>query len=455
MTKFFTEINTLVKLALPVSLAQLAMMGMSATDVLIAGQAGTEELAGMNLGANIWNLIILFFMGVGFATQPLVAKQFGANNDTGVKHQLHQSIWMCFGLGILATLTVYLAAWGMQFVQFENNMRLVARQYLFVIGISALPLTMIAALRGSLEAMSLTRVVFLINFAAFLINIPLDYMLVHGLWGMPQLGGVGCALASAILIWVMFFASLLVLKFHRKIRDKHLLSNIEPANKTTILKTVKIGLPISISIIIEMSMFAGSGILIAKFGSIETGAHAVAITVASLSFMLYMGIGQGITIRGSQLLGAKRPEQAWYAIKSGTIFNVVLATFVCIVFVLFAEPFIRLFSDDESLIPLAVVLLYFGAAFQIVDSAQVSAVFGLRAYQDTVSPPKHQFVAFWLIGLPIGVGLAFYGTDLGLAGAKGMWMGMVVSLFVAGVLLLKRLSARASHDNHLDASVIN
>lgn len=439
MTKFLTEINSLVKLALPVSLAQLAMMGMSATDVLIAGQAGTVELAGMNLGANIWNLIILFFMGVGFATQPLVAKQFGAKNDVGIKHQLHQSMWMCLGLGVLATLVVCVVAWLMQFIEFETNMRAVASQYLYVISVSALPLTMIAALRGSLEGMSLTRVVFLINFAAFLINIPLDYILVHGLWGMPKLGGVGCALATTILIWLVFIASFLVLKFHHKIRAKQLLTNFEPVHKSTISKTFKIGLPISISIIIEMSMFSGSGILIAKFGSLETGAHAVAITVASLSFMLYMGIGQGITIRASQLLGAKQQEQAWYAIKSGAVFNVVLATFVCIAFVAFTEPLIRLFSDDESLIPLAVVLLYFGAAFQIVDSAQVSAVFGLRAYHDTVSPPKYQFIAFWLFGLPIGIGLAFYGDGLGLAGAKGMWIGMVVSLFVASVLLLRRL----------------
>jgi len=309
--------------------------------------------------------------------------------------------------------------------------------------VSALPLTMIAALRGSLEGMSLTRVVFWINFAAFLINIPLDYIFVHGLWGLPRLGGVGCALASAILIWAVFFANLFVLKFHREIRNRKLLSNFQGYNKATILKTFKIGLPISLSIMIEISMFAGSGILIAQFGSIETGAHAVAITVASLSFMLYMGIGQGITIRASQLLGAEQPKQAWYAIKSGAIFNMILSVFVCIVFLLFTEPLIRLFSADESLIPLAVILLYFGAAFQIVDSAQVAAVFGLRAYQDTVSPPKYQFIAFWLLGLPLGIGLAFNGESLGLEGAKGMWMGMVVSLLFASVLLLRRLNVVA------------
>lgn len=443
MSKFITEINALVKLALPVSLAQMATMGMSATDVLIAGQAGTQELAGMTLGANTWNLVILFFMGIGFATQPLVAKQFGANNDQGVKHQLHQSMWMCFGFGLLAMLCVLLVSWAIQFIGYEPYMLSVAGDYLFVIAFSALPLTMISALRGSLEGMSLTRVVFFINLAAFIINIPLDYVLVHGLYGFPRLGGVGCAFASLFLIWAIFIGCLVVLTFHQRLRDKALLQTFQRPDRATIIKTIALGLPIGCSIIIEMSLFSGSGILIAKFGSTEAGAHAVAITVASLSFMLYMGIGQGVTIRASQLLGAQQPDEAWYAIKAGTLLNLVISIFICMIFIVFTEPLIRLFSNDPSLIPLAVVLLYFGAAFQIVDSLQVAAIFALRAYHDTSSPPKYQFIAFCVFGLPIGVGLAFYGEKFGLGGAKGMWMAMVVSLFVVGVLLLRRLKAVA------------
>ena len=443
MTKFAVEISALTKLAVPVSLAQLAVMGMSATDVIIAGQAGTTDLAGMNLGANIWNLISLFFMGISFATQPLVAKQFGANNDDGIKHQLHQSLWMCLCIGLLAMLCVLFAAWGIQFVDYDDGMKAVARGYLYVISCSALPIVLMGALRGTLEGMSLTKVLFYINFSAFLINIPLDYILVNGLFGVPALGGVGCALATTLLVWLMFLACIVVVISHRRLAGKNLLQHFQKPNKKTIFNTVKVGLPIGISILIEMSLFAGSGILIAYFGEIEVGAHAVAITIASMSFMLYMGIGQGITIRASQLLGAGEPEQAWYAIKSGTYFNLILSVLLCIVFVIFTEPLVRLFSKDDALIPLAVVLLYFGAAFQIVDSLQVAAMFGLRAYQDTATPPKYQFFAFWVFGLPLGVYLSFNDTLFGLNGAKGMWFAMVVSLLVVGILLLKRLKTVA------------
>ncbi len=445
---FTTEVSALVKLAAPVSLAQLALVGMSATDVLIAGRASTLDLAGMNLGANTWNMVILFFMGIGLATQPLVAKYFGANDQAGVKHQLHQSMWMCLALGVLATLVVWLSAWGMQFIRYEANMLRIARDFLFAISLCAIPMCLIPAARGTLEGMSLTREVFLINFAAFLLNIPLDYALVNGAYGFPRLGGVGCAWATVLLMWLAFLANLGVLKFHPKVRGSDILSRFEPPNYAAVRKTLALGLPIGASIVVELSMFSGAGIMIAKFGEVEASAHAVAIVVASMSFMLYMGLGQGVTIRASQLLGAGLADAAWYSIKAGTVFNLMLSVLFCTLFVVFTRPLVELFSSDPEVIKLAVVLLYFGAAFQIVDCLQIAVICALRAYHDTASPPKYQLFAFWVVGVPLGVGLSFYNWWPGLEGAKGMWLGMVVSLTLVSVMLLWRLATfvRVSED---------
>lgn len=439
MNNISTEIKTLVKLALPVSLAQLAMVGMTATDVLIAGQAGTVDLAGMNLGANTWNMIVFFFVGIGFATQPLVAKQFGAKNDAGIKHQLQQSIWMCFGLGIIATLAVLTGAQLLLLAPLESGMRLIAHNYLTAIALCALPLTMIPALRGSLEGMSLTGAVFLVNFTAFILNIPLDYVLVHGLYGFPKLGGVGCAWATVMLTWAMFIALLMIVKWHKQLQDKKLLVNFSRPHKTNIIKTLKLGLPIGVSIVIELGMFCGAGVMIAMFGTVQASAHAVAITIASMSYVLYMGLGQGVTIRASQFLGAQKPDQAWYSVKVGIGFNLIIAFIVALTFLLFNEAIVRLFTTDTDVIALAVILLLFGAAFQLADSLQVSVICALRAYHDTSSPPKYQLVAFWVFGLPLGVGLAFYHWWPGLEDAKGMWTAMVASLFAVGLMLWWRL----------------
>jgi len=439
MNKVREELRALIRLALPVSLAQLSLVGMTATDVLIAGNASTVDLAGMNLGANTWNMVALFFMGVGFATQPLVAKNFGAKDAAAVKTQMQQSIWLCLLMGVFCTGLVSLVALGMELLSLEPQMLSIATEYLLVMSLCAVPFCLQPALRGTLEGMNFTTAVFVIIFSAFLLNIPLDYVLVNGLYGFPRLGGVGCAWATVILVWMMVGAMLLVLKFHPKIRNRQLFSGFQWPKRQAIKATWQLGFPIGLAIVIELSMFCGAGMLIAFFGPIEVGAHAVAITIASLSFMLYNGLAQGVTIRASQFLGAMRPGRAVYTVKAGIAFNLSLAALACLLFVLFNESIVRLFTQDPAVVGLAVILLYYGAAFQIVDCLQVAVVFALRAYQDTVTPPKVMFVGFFLIGLPLGIWLGFYAGLPQFAGAKGLWFGMVGSLFLVGVLLLRHL----------------
>ena len=435
----YKEIKALVPLALPVSLSHLAMVGMGATDVLIAGQAGTIELAGMNLGSNIWNMISLFFMGISFATQPLVAKQFGRKSEKGIKHQFNQSLWLCFVMGLVAALSVLIAAKLLLFAPFEESIRDVAYGYLMMMVFAALPSTLLPVLRGTLEAMNQTRIVFSVVLVAFLLNIPLDYVLVNGLYGFPKLGGIGCGLASMLLIWLMLGVFVLIVRYNAAVKNLRLLTQIPAPDKSTITSTFKLGVPIGISIFIELSMFSGAGVLIAVFGANSASAHAVALTTASLSFMLYFGIGQGITIRASQYLGAQLPNKAWYTIKIGITLNIALSIFFCMVFLIFDQQIIQLFSSDVDVIELAVALLAFAAIFQIADALQVSIISALRAFHDTSSPPKYQFLSFWVFGLPVGIGLSFYGWVPGLGGAKGLWLAMVISLFVVGILLFRRL----------------
>lgn len=424
---------------------------MSATDVLIAGQASTLDLAGLNLGVNAWNMVILFFMGIGFATQPLIAKCYGANDKDGLKHQLHQSMCLCLVLGLIATLVIWGLAWALNFIDYEPQLLSIATSFLLVISACAIPMSLIPAVRGTLEGMSLTREVFAINFAAFLVNIPLDYILVNGLYGLPKLGGVGCAWATVILMWLAFLINLWMLNSHPKLRQRGLLKQLEKPKLSTIYKTTRLGLPIGVSIVIELSMFAGAGMMIAKFGVIAAGAHAVAIIVASMSFMLYYGLGQGVTIRASQFLGANQPQAAWYTIKVGTGFNLVVSCIFCLSFILFNEFLVGLFSDDPEVIDLAISLLYYGAAFQIVDCLQVAIICALRAYHDTDSPPKYQLFAFGVIGIPLGVGLSFYNWLSPISGPQGMWFAMVVSLTLVSLMLLARLINHAKELNAVKA----
>jgi MATE family multidrug resistance protein len=439
MSKLSVEISALLKLAVPVALSQLAIMGMGTTDTVLAGHAGTMELAGLSLGNNIWAMIILFFFGIGTITQALVGRFYGAQDFNALRYQLYQSMWLTFACGIVGTVTVLLGAELLLHSNFEPVMAERAHAYLQAIAWGALPMCMIPAFRGSLEAMGLTGAALLINFVAFLINIPLDYALVYGVWGLPKLGAVGCAWASAFLLWLSVFANAALLHWHSHIRHLKIFSRIALPDKEAILKTLMLGLPIGFSILIEMSMFSGAGMLIATYGPIAAGAHSIAISVASASFMIYLGLAQGVTIRASQKLGALKYDEARYSVKVGISFNMLLALFISIVFFAYREPLANLYSSDDAVVSLAIQFMLFGALFQIVDCLQAAAIAALRAYHETASPPRYQIFAYWIVGLPLGIALGFYLDIPLISGPQGFWFAMVVSLLIAGLLMLRKL----------------
>lgn len=439
MSKLTIEVSALLKLAVPVALSQLAIMGMSTTDTILAGHASTLELAGLSLGNNVWAMVILFFFGISSITQALVGRYYGARDYDALRTQLYQSLWLSFGLGLIGTLCVLLGAELLLLGNFEPQMAGRAHAYLQAIAWGALPMCMLPAMRGSLEAMSLTGAALSINLVAFAINIPLDYAMVYGVWGFPKLGAVGCAWASAILLWSSLLANAALLQWHSKIKHLHLFNQFALPDWRVLAKTFSLGLPIGFSILIEMSMFSGAGMFIAFFGPVAAGAHSIAISVASASFMIYLGLGQGVTIRASQKLGAMLVDDARYSVRVGLSFNLLMSVAISILYLFFRQPLASLFSSDPVVVDLAVSLLLFGAIFQIVDCLQTATISALRAYHETASPPRYQIFAFWIIGLPLGVGLGFYSDVPYLSGPQGFWFAMVVSLLIAGLLMLRRL----------------
>ena len=451
MSKLFIEISSLTKLALPVALSQLAIIGMGTTDVLLVGRSSTDELAALSLGNNIWNIVILFFFGIRSITQALVGRLYGANDLDGLRSQLHQSLWLTLGLGVLGVWSILLAASLITHAGFELSMALRAKEYLLAIVWGAIPKTILPALRGSLEAMSLTRAVLWINFSIFLINIPLDYVLIYGLYGFPKLGAEGCAWATASLLWLGLLANVAMLKWHRSIRDLNVFYRFQRPNWHKIRDTFLLGLPIGFSVLIEMSMFSGAGLLIAYFGPNAASAHSVAISIASASFMIYLGLGQGMTIRSSQQLGANQHEGALYSIKVGVLLSMCLAFLMTLCFLLWRHELVGLYTEDSVVVDIAVKLLLFGAVFQLVDCLQAVCICALRAYQDTASAARYQVIAYWLIGLPVGVLLGFYLDIPGLNDASAFWFAMLLSLTISSALIARRLVLISGHSTSVKA----
>ena len=250
---------------------------------------------------------------------------------------------------------------------------------------------------------------------------------------------MGCAWATALLLWLSVLAYALLLHAHPLIKSRRLYRYFGRPDKAVILTTFRLGLPVGLSIMIELSMFAGAGFLIAMMGVIPASAHAIAINIASISFMLYMGLGQAVTIRASQLLGAAKPQMAANTVKLGLGFNLALAFMVSLLFICAREELASLFSSDLAVVSLASGLLLYGALFQLADCLQVATLSALRAYHETASPPRYQMIAFWLLGIPLGIGLGFTEFWPAMSGPNGFWLAMVISLFVAAGLMMQKL----------------
>lgn len=434
-----TEVVALLRLAMPVSLSQLLMVGMTATDTIVAGNAGAVELAGMSLGANVWNIVLLFFMGIGMATQPLIAKKYGSGDNQKVREQLIQSIWMCLLLGLFAVLVTLFISIMISELNFEPALSEIASDYLFISMLGTLPLTLIPAFRGTLEGVGETQLVLFVSVIGFLINIPLDIAFVNGLGWIPPLGGSGCALATGIVSWGMLFSYCFLLRFNRKLKKLSLLRSIKSPDIVLIKKTFEFGLPIGLSICLELSMFSAVVVFISYLGIVQASAHAIAMTIASMSFVLYLGLGQGVTIRASQFLGAHQGGLANRAALVGLFSNIAISLIVCVVFVLGGSYLVGLFTSDRSVSTIAVTLLYYAAMFQVADCLQVTIISILRAYGDTSSPLFAQCFVYLLCAIPAGGIIIHTEAFEALKNPEALWSVIIVSLVTVSIILIPKL----------------
>lgn len=433
------ELRSLSSLAIPITLSQLALLGIGVTDVIVSSRAGVTDLAGVTLGNNAWTLVIYFFFGISVANQPLISRAFGENDFIGLRRQFQQSLWMALLTGVIGTVVALLVSFLLYFIDVEPAVRRIATSYIQVIALAALAMTLLPVLRTTLESIGKSKVVLLINSFAFLMNIPLDIALVHGSFGLPKLGGVGCAWASVIVLWASALISYMYLGMNAKVKKYRFLKKVVPPNFSMILNTVKLGLPIGASILIELGLFNGAAIAIATIGEVELAAHAVAISAASVTFMLYLGIAQASTILASRRLGAKNFSSAVFGIYFSIKLSATLSLVLSVVFVIFRYELAGLYSSKPEVIELAAQLLIWSAIFQAVDAIQVNSVCGLRAFKDTLSPLRYQIIAFWFIAFPLGYWLSSQTLWPSISGAVGFWIAMTAGLVLAAVLITAKL----------------
>ncbi|WP_245912611.1 MATE family efflux transporter [Marinobacterium halophilum] len=435
----------MLQLGWPIMVAQLAQNAMGFIDTLMSARAGTEDLAAIALGSSLWLPVFLALAGVLMATTPMVAHLVGANDEARSRSVLHQAFWVAALLSLIGVVLLRNAEPLLAQLQLAPALQAKTQAYLDAISWGFPAFLFYQVIRSFSEGFGKTHPVMRIAVLGMLCNIPLNYILIFGKFGLPALGGVGCGYATAIVMWVMLLTGIFYLLKSTRFKPLKLLSNWQPPAFTQLLHLLKLGIPIGFSLLIEASMFCVLALILAPQGEITIAANQITISYTGMIFMVPLSIAMALTIRVGQLVGRGDPVAARFAANTGIFITLFIATFSCVLSLLLARQIALLYTPVEEIVVLAATLISIGAVFQFSDALQVSAAGALRGYKDTAIPLVMVFIAYWLIGLPVGYILAFTDWVVAPLTAAGLWYGLLIGLSAGAVLLTTRLMRITRH----------
>ena len=439
--RVLTETRSLWHLAWPILIGQLATIGMSVTDVAMAGHASAQDLAGVSLGVSIWNMTILTLMGLLMSVNPLVAQHVGAGEHEAIPHVVRQGLWKALGVGLLAFAIANLAAQVFDHMELEPTVREVAKGFVHVSSFGLPAFTAYRVLYGYSTSINQTKPMMVIALAALLLNGLINWLLVFGNWGFPRMGGIGCAWSTMLCIWFNLGALLWWMRRATAYRRTWPFSHWEAPHGPTLRSLLRLGLPIGVTYFAETSAFSLIALLIARFGSAQVAAHAIALNFTSLTFMVPLSLGLALLTRVGQSLGAGEPRVARFRAWVGVGLTFVFALVAAIAMLLLRQPIAAAYTSDIGVASLAAQLLVFAALFQLSDCSQVVSSCAIRAYKVTRAPMVLHLTAFWGVSLPLGclLGLAPHWLPFVPAEpmqAQGFWIALIVGLTVAAVGLV-------------------
>jgi MATE family multidrug resistance protein len=445
------EIGATVRLALPLMLAQLAAIGSNVIDAMLSGHYSAHVLGAVAVGASIWSLAIVSGIGVMMSVPPSVSQLDGAGRRPEVGAVFRQALWLAAIMGVLLWYVVRHAEPLIKLIGVAPSLYASVGEFLRAISWGAPALTCYFALRGLSEGLSLTRPSMYFSFGGLLLLVPLGYVFMFGKLGLPPQGARGCGIATAIALWVEMLGFAVYVLCHRNYRGLNLLERFEWPHWRRIGQLLHIGLPMAVTLLAEAGLFVGAALLMGTLGEDVVASHQVALNVASLFFMIPLGLAMAITVRVGNAVGRGDPAGVRYAGFCGI--GLTLATQLVSAGLMLGLPhFIAsLYTHDARVIALAAQLLVLAGLFQFSDGIQVVSNGALRGLKDTRVPMAITLFAYWGVGMPVGWWLAFrHGL-----GARGMWMGLIAGLSVAAVLLFARFWRSSRHPHFVGESALD
>ncbi|WP_341663414.1 MATE family efflux transporter [Vibrio sp.] len=433
------EIIKLIRLSTPVLIASVAQTGMGFVDTVMAGGVSAIDMAAVSIASSIWLPSILFGVGLLMALVSVVAQLNGAGRQVKIPFEIQQGAILAILLSIPIILVLFQTPRIMEWMDVETLMANKTEGYMHAVIFAVPAFLLFQALRSFTDGMSLTQPAMVIGFVGLVCNIPLNWIFVYGKLGAPALGGVGCGVATAIVYWIMFFLLLAYVITSKRIAHIHLFECFYRPHLPSLIRLFKLGFPVAAALFFEVTLFAVVAILVAPLGSLVVAAHQVTMNFSSLIFMLPMSIGAATSIRVGHNLGEGNVRGATIASHVAIGLSVLLALVTAFFTISCRELIALLYTDNRAVISIAMQLLLFAALYQVTDAVQVVAAGALRGYKDMAAIFNRTFIAYWVLGLPMGYLLGMTNWIVEPMGAEGFWIGFIIGLSSAAFMLGIRL----------------
>ncbi|MFQ6548820.1 MATE family efflux transporter [Aestuariibius sp. 2305UL40-4] len=436
------EAEALLQLGLPLIGSQLAALAIGITDVIMLGRYSVDALAAGVLGHSVLFAFIMLGAGFAFAVMPLVATADAEGDRTTLRRVTRMGLWLSVGFGIVMLPLMLVGPGLLSVLGQPEELAADAGLYLQIAGLGIAPALVLFTMRSALSAVERTQAVLWATILSALVNLGLNWVLIFGRFGFPELGVAGAAIASVVVQCVG--AGALALYARYVFRAEKLFSRIWRVDTEAMAQVFRLGLPIGLTHLSEVGLFAAAAIMVGWIGTVEVAAHGVALQAASVTFMFHLGLSHAATVRAGSAYGRRDRTDLMRGAGVALTLSCLFALITVLLFIALPEPIAGIFldrSDPEApqVIKVAVVLIFMAALFQVADGMQVMVLGLLRGLHDTAWPMGLAAGSYWLVGIPLSYVLGHVAGY----GAVGVWWGLVAGLGCAGVLLMGRFVQRS------------
>ena len=439
MSRYRPHILATLSLGLPLIGSHLARMAIGIGDTVMIGWYGVEPLAALVIATSFFH--ILFFLGMGFGTgvMGLIASNIASGDETEVRRGTRMALWLSSAFALIVMPLMWYSEPILLALGQTATVASLSQDYLRIAGWGLGVVLGQLTLASYLAALERTQVVMWVTLAGLPLNLALNWVLIFGNLGAPELGVQGAAIAS---VTVQVFQLLLLVIYAAWLpmaRKYHLFQRFWRPDWQAMRQVALIGWPIGLTMVAEGGLFVASNIMMGWIGTPQLAAHGIALQITSITFMAHLGLSNAATVRVGQAKG--RGDRPWMRDAALTVvwMSLVFSMVFIALYLLFSEQLVRLYMDPTDpqapeIVLLGSMLLMYAALFQLTDAFQVIALGFLRGVQDTQVPMWIAGFSYWVVGMPVAWALAF---PLGF-GPAGLWLGLCVGLSFAAVLLMRR-----------------